>query len=94
VQSKWWQQYIYSNQYINNTTCIYKGLLLFRRQTPDPIAILFNFNEHSVNDYEIVALEKNCSDNSYRETNGKLDEYTANIQAPWIKYKNVTFYFP
>ena len=85
---------MYSNQYINNTTCIYKGLLLFRRQTPDPIAILFNSNEHSVNDYEIVALEKNCSDNSYRETNGKLDEYTANIQAPWIKYKNVTFYFP
>jgi hypothetical protein len=58
VQSKWWQQYIYSNQYINNTACIYKGLLLFRRQKPDPIAIHFNFNEHSVNDYEIVALEK------------------------------------
>jgi hypothetical protein len=94
VQSKWWQQYIYSNQYINNTTCIYKGgLLLFRRQKPDPIAIHVNSNEHSVNDYEIVALEKNCSDNSYQETIEKLDEYTANIQAPWIKYKNVTFYF-
>jgi uncharacterized FlgJ-related protein len=86
--------YIYSNQDINNTTCIYKGLLLFRRQKPDPIAINFNSNEHSVNGYEIVALEKNCSYNSYRETIEKLDENTANIQAPWIKYKNVTFYFP
>ena len=85
---------MYSNQYINNTTCIHKSLLLIRRQEPDPIAIHFNSNEHSVNDYEIVALEKNCSDNSYRETIEKLDKYTANIQAPWIKYKHVSFYFP
>ena len=31
---------------------------LIRRQKPDPIAIHFNSTEHSVNDYEIVALEK------------------------------------
>ena len=37
---------------------------LFRRQKPNPIAIHFNSTEHSVNDNEIVALEKNCSDDS------------------------------
>jgi hypothetical protein len=42
------------------------------RQKPDPIAIHFNSTEHSVNDYEIVALEKICGDNSYRETIEKL----------------------
>jgi hypothetical protein len=44
------------------------NLSLIGRQKPDPIAIHFNSTEHSVNDYEIVALEKNCGDNSYRET--------------------------
>ena len=34
------------------------NLSLLRRQKPDPIAIHFNSTEHSVNDYEIVALEK------------------------------------
>jgi hypothetical protein len=33
---------------------------LIRRQKPDPIAIHFNSTEHSVNDYEIVALETIC----------------------------------
>ena len=63
---------MYSNQYINNTTCIHKSVLLIRRQEPDPIAIHFNFTEHCVNDYEIVALEQNCSYNSYRKTIEKL----------------------
>ena len=35
------------------------NLSLIRRQKPDPIVIHFNSTEHSVNDYEIVALEKN-----------------------------------
>ena len=35
------------------------NLSLIRRQKPDPIAIHFNSTEHSVNDYEIVAAEKN-----------------------------------
>jgi hypothetical protein len=48
------------------------NLSLIRRQKPDPIAIHFNSTEHSVNDYEIVALEKNCGNNSYRETIEKL----------------------
>jgi hypothetical protein len=42
------------------------NLSLIRRQKPDPKAIHFNSTEHSVNDYEIVALEKICGDNSYR----------------------------
>jgi hypothetical protein len=45
---------------------------LIKRQKPDPIAIHFNSTEHSVNDYEIVALEKNYGDNFYRETIEKL----------------------
>ena len=45
---------------------------LIKRKKPDPIAIHFNSTEHSVNDYEIVALEKNGADNSYRETIEKL----------------------
>jgi hypothetical protein len=48
------------------------NLSLIRRQKPDPIAIHFNSTEHSVNDYEIVALEKNYGDNFYRETIEKL----------------------
>jgi hypothetical protein len=48
------------------------NLSLIRRQKPDPIAIYFNSTEHSVNDYEIMALEKNCGDNSYRESIEKL----------------------
>ena len=38
---------------------------LIRRQKPDPIVIHFNSTEHSVNDYEIVALEKICGNDSY-----------------------------
>ena len=45
---------------------------LIRRQKPDPIAIHFNSTEHSVNDCEIMALEKICGDKSYRETIEKL----------------------
>jgi hypothetical protein len=49
------------------------NLSLIRRQKPDPGANHFNSTEHSVNDYEIVALEKNCGDDdSYRETIEKL----------------------
>ena len=48
------------------------NLSLVRRQKPDPIAIHFNSTEHSVNDYEIMVLEKKCGDNSYRETIEKL----------------------
>ena len=48
------------------------NLSLIRRQKHDPIAIHFNSTEHSVNDYEIVALEKNCGDDSYQETIEKL----------------------
>ena len=48
------------------------NLSLIRRQKPDPIAIHFNSTEHSVNHYEIVALEKNFGDDSYRETIEKL----------------------
>jgi hypothetical protein len=48
------------------------NLSLIRRQKPDPKAIHFNSTEHSVNDYEIVALQKICGDNSYRETIEKL----------------------
>jgi hypothetical protein len=48
------------------------NLSLIRRQKPDPIAIHFNSTEHSVNDYEIVALEKNYGHHFYRETIEKL----------------------
>jgi hypothetical protein len=47
------------------------NLSLIGRQKPDPIAIHFNSTEHSVNDYEIVALEKN----SYRETIEKSTKF-------------------
>jgi hypothetical protein len=45
---------------------------LIKRQKPDPIKIHFKSTEHSVNDYEIVALEKIGADNSYREAIEKL----------------------
>jgi hypothetical protein len=44
----------------------------FTLKKSDPIAIHFNFTEHSLNYYEIMALTKNCGDNSYRETIEKL----------------------
>ena len=44
---------------------------LIKRQKPDPIAIHFNSTEHSVNDYEIVALEKICGDDCYHERQSK-----------------------
>ena len=50
----------------------FSNVSLIRRQKPDLIAIHFNSTEHSVNDYEIMALEKICGDNSYRETIEKL----------------------
>ena len=46
----------------------FSNVSLIRRQKPDLIAIHFNSTEHSVNDYEMVALENICGDNSYRET--------------------------
>jgi hypothetical protein len=53
-------------------TASFTLMFLFKRQKPDPIAIHFNSTEHSVNDYEIVALEKICGNNSYRDTIEKL----------------------
>jgi hypothetical protein len=50
-----------------------------RRQKPDPIAIHFNSTEHSVNDYEIMALEKICGDNSYRDNRKTVDEISENL---------------
>jgi hypothetical protein len=50
------------------------NLSLIRRQKPDPIVIHFNSTEHSVNDYEIVALETICGDNSYRDNRKTVDE--------------------
>lgn len=51
------------------------NLSLIRRQKPDPVALHFNSANHSVNDYEIVALEKICGDDIYRQT----------IENLWIK---------
>jgi hypothetical protein len=48
------------------------NLSLIRRQKPDPITIHFNSTEPLLNDYEIVALEKICGDNSLQETIEKL----------------------
>ena len=72
-------QYIYCAKFIyvgeTGDTLYQRHLLnlsLIRRQQPDPMAIHFNSTEHSMNDYKIVVLEKNCGDNSYRETIEKL----------------------
>ena len=53
------------------TKDIFVNLSLIRRQKPNPIAIHFNSTEHSVNDYEIVALENICGDDCYRERQSK-----------------------
>ena len=44
------------------------NLSLIRRQKPDPVALHFNSNGHSVDDFEVVALEKICGNDIYRQT--------------------------
>ena len=44
------------------------NLSLIRRQKSDPVAVHFNSEKHSINDLEIVALEKICGDDTYRQT--------------------------
>ena len=53
---------------------------LIRRREPDPVALLFTNNNHSIKDFKVVGIEKICGDNMYRETienlwKGKLRTY-------------------
>ena len=41
------------------------NLSLIRRQKADPVALHFNSDGHSVDDFEIVALEKICGNDIY-----------------------------
>ena len=48
------------------------NLSLIKRQKPDPVALHFNSPGHCLEDYEIVALEKICGSDFYRDTIEKL----------------------
>jgi hypothetical protein len=54
--------------------CRTKTSFIYTVENIETSAIHFNSTEHSVNDYEIVALETICGDNSYRDNRKTVDE--------------------
>ena len=59
------------------------NLSLIRRQANDPVALHFCTNEHSVDDFTIIGLEKLYKDDMYRKNRENLWKKKLNTFYPY-----------